>query len=79
MARTGRDVHDGDGRHSWLGPRAWVAAAACATMLAAGGTQYGYGVLSVRLWAGAHVGPQVSWGFAAWMVCQSAAQERHSR
>lgn len=83
MAETGQDVRDVYGRRYWLGPsdrmllghsRAWVAAAACATMLAVGGTQYGFGVFSIRLGAPQHWGPLAAgWGFAAWVACQSAA------
>lgn len=88
MTQAGRDVHDVYGRRYWLGPsdrmllgypRAWVAAAACAMMLAVGGTQYGFGVFSVRLGAahlatGQRWGPLAAgWGFAAWVACQSAA------
>lgn len=88
VTETGRDVRDVYGRRYWLGPsdrvllgypRALVAAAACATMLAVGGTQYGFGVFSARLgttplgmahhW-GALAG---GWGFAGWIACQSAA------
>lgn len=54
--------------------RAWVGAAACAVMLAVGGTQYGFGAFAVRLGAAHHWGPLAAgWGFAAWIACQSAA------
>jgi Major Facilitator Superfamily len=80
---AGRDVSDVFGRRYWLGPsdrmvlgypRAWVAAAAFATMLAVGGTQYGLGAFGVRLALASHWGAQdLGWGFAAWVACQSAA------
>lgn len=84
MAGTAeRNVHDVYGRRYRVGPsdrmllgypRAWVAAAACAVMLAAGGTQYGFGAFALRLAAVHHWGTAaVGWGFAAWITCQSAA------
>lgn len=83
MAGTAeRTVHDVYGRRYWVGPsdrvllgypRAWVAAAACALMLAVGGTQYGFGAFALRLGAAHHWGPLAAgWGFAAWVACQSA-------
>ena len=56
--------------------RAWGAVAAGVTMLAVGGTQYGFGVVSLGTMGhgGAHWGPLAAgWGFAAWIACQSAA------
>ena len=54
--------------------RAWVAAAACATMLAIAGTQYGFGASAVRLGTADHGVPLAAgWGFAAWIACQAAA------
>ncbi|HET9078970.1 MAG TPA: MFS transporter [Trebonia sp.] len=84
MAEPGeRNVHDVYGRRYWVGPsdrvllgypRSWIAAAACAIMLAVGGTQYGFGAFAVRLAAVHHWGPLAAgWGFAAWVACQSAA------
>jgi hypothetical protein len=56
--------------------RAWGAVAAGVTMLAVGGTQYGFSVVSLGTagHGGAHWGPLTAgWGFAAWMACQLAA------
>jgi hypothetical protein len=54
--------------------RAWIAAAAGATMLAAAGAEYGCGVLAVRLGTAHHWGPLTAgWAFAAWLACQLAA------
>lgn len=57
--------------------RAGVAAAACATMLAIAGTQYGFGASAVRLGTAHHGVPLAAgWGFAAWIAwiaCQAAA------
>ncbi len=77
----GRAVRDVFGRSYRPGPsdqallghsRAWVAAAAWATMLAAGGTQYGYGAFAARA---AHASGlrAVAWEFVLWVGCQSAA------
>lgn len=76
-------VHDARDRRTWVGPsdrmvlgysRAWIAAAAGATMLAAAGTEYGYGVFAVRLGTAHHWGPLTAgWAFAAWLACQLAA------
>jgi MFS family permease len=82
---TGHGVRDVPGWHYWLDPsdrmllgypRARVASAACVTMLAVGGTQYGFAVVSLGTagHGGAHWGPLAAgWGFAAWIACQSAA------
>lgn len=80
---AGRDVRDVYGRSYQLGPsdrvllghsRAWIAAAAWASMLAVSGTQYGYGAFAARLGHDASWGPQATaWGFALWIMCQSAA------
>jgi hypothetical protein len=54
--------------------RAWVAAAACAIMLAVGGAQYGCAALAVRLGLAHHWGPLAAGcGCAAWLACQAAA------
>jgi MFS family permease len=80
---TGREVRDVYGRSYWLGPsdrvllgrsRAWVAAAAWATMLAVGATQYGYGAFAARVDRAASWSPEAAaWGFVLWIACQSAA------
>ncbi len=80
----GRPAQAGPGgRPAWTGPsdrmvlgypRAWVAAAACATLLVVGGTQYGFGAVAVRLDAAARWGPLAeAWGLAAWAACHAAA------
>jgi hypothetical protein len=76
-------VHDARDRRAWVGPsdqmvlgysRAWIAAAAGATMLAAVGTEYGCGALAVRLGTAHHWGPLTAgWAFAAWLACQLTA------
>ena len=76
-------VHAAHGRRTWVGPsdqmvlgysRAWIAAAAGTTMLAAAGAEYGCGVLAVRLGTAHHWGPLTAgWAFAAWLACQLAA------
>jgi len=76
-------VHDARGRRTWAGPsdrmvlgysRAWIAAAAGATMLAAAGAEYGFGVFAVRLGTTHHWGPLTAgWAVAAWLACQLAA------
>jgi hypothetical protein len=54
--------------------RAWIAAAAGATMLAAAGAEYGCGVFAVRLATAHHWGPLTAgWAFAAWLACQLTA------
>jgi MFS family permease len=80
---TGRDVRDIYGRSYRLGPsdrmllgssRARVAAAAWATMLAVGATQYGYGAFAARAGHAASWSPEATaWGFVLWIACQSAA------
>lgn len=76
-------VHDARGRRSWVGAsdrmvlgysRAWIAAAAGATTLAAAGAEYGCGVFAVQLGTAHHWGPLTAgWAFAAWLACQLAA------
>ena len=67
MAEAGqRDVHDAHARHCWAGAgdrlilgysRGWIVVAAGATMLAAGGAQYGFGAFDLRLATTQHWGP----------------------
>lgn len=76
-------VHDARGRRTWVGPsdrmvlgysRAWIAAAAGATMLTAVSAEYGFGVFAVRLGTTHHWGPLTAgWAATAWLACQLAA------
>lgn len=76
-------VHDACSKRRWVGPsdriilgysRAWVAAAAGGTTLAAAGTEYGCGAFAVRLGTAHHWGPLTALlAVAAWLTCQLAA------